>query len=91
MDATLGHARRHAHGMLLFVIALATALALGIAGGYGIRAWTSSTSATVTTRPPVVQPAVHPVPAPLPDRSDISTRTQPVINRTGDSRLGGPH
>jgi hypothetical protein len=89
MDATLGHARRHAHGMLLFVIALATALVLGIAGGYGIRAWTSSTSATVTTTP-VVQPIVHPVPASLPDRSDVPTRTQP-INHTGDSRLGGPH
>jgi hypothetical protein len=90
MDATLGHARRHAHGMLLFVIALATALALGIAGGYGIRAWTSSTPATVSTTAPVVHPVVHSVPASLPDRSDIPTRTQP-INHTGDSRLGGAH
>jgi hypothetical protein len=105
MDATLGQAQRQTHRLVLFFVTIAAAaLILGLAGGYGIRAWTSSSSTTATAAPasPTI---VHPAPGPLPDRSDVSTarptklpdRTDisagannpTVVNPIGDTRIGG--
>ena len=104
MDATLGQAQRQTHRLVLFFVTIAAALLVGLVGGYGIRAWTSSSSTTATAAPasPTI---VHPAPAPLPDRGDVSTarpaqlpdRTDisagsnnpTVINPIGGARIGG--
>jgi hypothetical protein len=50
MEATLGQVQRQTHRLLIFFVTIAAALLVGLAGGYGIRAWTSS-SETVVAAP----------------------------------------
>jgi hypothetical protein len=50
MDSTLGQVQRQTHRLILLFMTIAAALLVGLAGGYGIRAWTSS-SETVVAAP----------------------------------------
>jgi hypothetical protein len=60
MEATLGQVQRQTHGLLIFFVTIAAALLVGLAGGYGIRAWTSSSETVVAA--PVHQAIPHVVP-----------------------------
>lgn len=58
MDATLGQVQRQTHQFVIFFVTIAAALLVGLAGGYGIRAWTFSSQpqavAAVQALPKVV-------------------------------------
>ncbi|HEY6378266.1 MAG TPA: hypothetical protein VI316_03700 [Candidatus Dormibacteraeota bacterium] len=103
MDATIGHTQRRGHRLALVVVALAAALLVGIAAGFGLRAWTSSsvaaTAAPVTQAAAHAQTIAHPqghrravAPPQLPDRSDVATGAQKQsLTYRGDVQVGGPH
>jgi hypothetical protein len=59
MDTTLGQVQRQTHRLLIFCVTIAAALLVGLAGGYGIRAWTSS-SETVVAAPAQALPQAIP-------------------------------
>jgi hypothetical protein len=59
MDATLGQVQRQTNYLVVFFVTIAAALLVGLAGGYGIRAWTYSSS-------PVAAAPVQAIPKAVP-------------------------
>lgn len=78
MQAVRGTDYRQAQRRMLFFVLIAAAVLAAAALGYGIRAWTSTTSVAATTAP-AIQQVSHGAPQghALPDRADVPTPVRP--------------